>query len=489
MSLVGRALSLIGLGSSSAPAAQPNAIQARFDNAQTTPENARNWFGADYLSAKAANSFQVRRQLRIRSRHEVSNNPFLFGICNNNADDLISTGPTLQVRTGNATFNRTVERSWAEWCDEIGLVEKIRTCKLAKTVDGEGFLILKTVTDMEHPVKLYPCDIEADQVTTYSPKTLTELWVDGLTLHPITGRPTAYHVLKSHPGDFFFPNLNPLALEEVSAKHVIHWFPKFRPGQVRGVPVFTSSLDLFTELRAYRRACLGAAEIAADFAAVLEAENSPADTEDTDAEYEAFKRVPINRKMMTLLPAGMKMNQFEPKQPVSGYDVFQATCLGEACRPLSYPLNLALGSSQKFNFSSSKLDHINYRNGLSVERADCERVILTHLFRAWFLEAILPDVGAVPMYDRDKLPPIEWHWPGFESLDPVVDAQADHERLSHGTLTYREFWARRGYDWKDVMQQQHVERLEMTELELVFGDPLKQTATETTTEEEPANAA
>jgi capsid protein len=94
-------------------------------------DDRRNWWSTDYMSAKAANSFAVRRTLRMRSRYEVSNNPYLFGICNSNADDLIGAGPTLQVQTTNAAYNREVETAWAEWCAEVELAEKIRTCKLA----------------------------------------------------------------------------------------------------------------------------------------------------------------------------------------------------------------------------------------------------------------------------------------------------------------------------------------------------------------------
>lgn len=474
-----------------APARAATVVRAQYDNARTTPENARNWFMADFLSAKASNSFAVRRTLRMRSRYEVSNNPFLFGIVNNNADDLIGSGPTLQVTTPNAAYNRAVEKAWKEWADEVSLTDKLRGTKLAKSVDGEGFMVLRTVNDLEHPVKLYPCDIEADQVTTPAPKNLAEFWVDGLTLHPVTGRPTAYHVLRNHPGDFFFPDLNPFQVDEVKARNVIHWFQRFRPGQVRGIPVFTSSLDLFTELRAFRRAVLGAAEIAADFAAVLESDprSAAVDEEDTDAEFEAFKRVPIDRKMLTSLPPGAKMHQFDARQPTTTYEQFQEKCLGEACRPLSYPLNLALGTSQKFNFSSAKLDHINYRGGLTVERTQCETVALNPLFRLWHEEAVL--AGVIPAYDGTALPPFEWHWPGFEPLDPVADATADHERLAHGTLTLQRFWASRGYDWRDVLTQQKAERDELDRLGLSFGDPVKRTETETSTDadaKEPANA-
>jgi lambda family phage portal protein len=487
--------SLVGLGRG-ATAERSLPLRARYDNSLTTPENQRTWWGADWMSAKAANNYQVRRQLRVRSRYELSNNPYLWGIANGNADDFVGPGgPTLQVKTGNAEYNRAVEESWNQWCAEVDLPEKIRTMKLARTVDGEGFLILKTVNELDHEVKLFPVDVEADQVTTPAPKDLGELWVDGLTLHPITGRPTHYHVLKHHPGDYYFPDFNPLAVEKLPAEYVIHWFPKFRPGQVRGVPVFTPSLDLFAELRAFRRATLGAAEMAADYAVLLEQDKETGaynPDEDTDATYEPFKNVPLLRKMLTTLPPGGKATQLTPQHPGTTYEMFSTLCLGEAVRPLAYPLNLALGTSQRFNFSSAKLDHINYRNSITVERSHCETAALNRLFRAWYSEAVL--AGAIPLGNGPwKLPPVEWHWPGFESIDPLVDVQASAQALSSGQDSWRDFWARRGRDWQDVFRQLNEERLALEKLGLSFGDVVKRSITQTENtdaqDEVPANAA
>lgn len=497
-------LKQIGIGAAMLPAAMPHRappmnpaiaaatqrLMAAFDNARWNDDNRRNWFGADFLSAKSSNSGQVRQQLRIRSRHEVSNNPFLFGVANGNADDLISTGPTLQIRTPSAKYNRKLERLWNGWWIEVRGVEKLRTCKLAKTVDGEGFLVLRTVPDLDSEIKLYPCDLEADQVTTPTPTNVAEMLVDGLTLHPITQQPTFYHVLKYHPGDYWFPSANPLAVDNFPAAYVIHWFQKFRPGQVRGIPTFASSLDLFAELRAFRKAVLAAAQIAANLTAMLESSAPGAsDDEDDDEEDQSFRRVPIDRGMMTQLPAGMTAKPFDPKQPATTYEMFAEKCLGEAIRPLGYPLNLALGTSQKFNFSSAKLDHINYRSGLTVERVDCNRTVLHRLFSAFFTEAVL--CGAIEPFDGMNLPPHEWHWPGFEPLDAVADATADHERRSHGTLTDREFWARRGHDWKDVYAQLHEEAEERERLHLEFGEPIQRSETESTSDEdaEAANVA
>ncbi len=449
-------------------------INARYENSLTNDENQRQWSMTDFFSAKAANNFATRRSLRVRSRYEVSNNPFLFGICCDNASDVVNTGPTLQCLRSSNDENRQIERAWNDWCAEVDYTEKLRTIKLAKTVDGEGFLILKTVKDMEHPVKLYPVDVEADQITAYMPGNLNELWIDGLTLHPVTGRPVSYTVLRSHPGDWWFPNMNPYQESKVLAKHVIHWFVKFRPGQVRGVPAFTTSLDMFTELRSFRKAVLARANTAANLSAVLENTVAPADEAGT---YTAspFSSVPIDRNTMVELPHGLSLKQFSTGEPSTTYQSFQEACLGEACRPLSYPLNLALGSSQKFNFSSTQLDHKNYRNGMGVERTDCDKAASDKIFKAFIEEGILVP-GLLPKSVRSVADvPHEWHWPGFLPLDAVADSTADHARLSNGTMTWQQFWASRGYDWREVMKQQADEKKEMGDLDLVFGEPLKKT--------------
>lgn len=465
-------------------AAAALAIQARYENSLFTDENQRAWSQVDWMSAKSSNNFHVRRQLRIRSRYELSNNPYLYGICTSNADDLINTGPTLKCLRSNRGENRQIEYAWQSWANAVDLVEKLRTSKIAKNVDGEAFLVLRTVEDLPHAVKLYPCDLEADQITTPMPKNLQELWVDGLILHPVTGRPIAYTVLRHHPGDYFFPDLNPLEYDRIPARFVLQWFCKFRPGQVRGVPVFTPALDLFAELRAFRKAVLNKATTAANLTAVLETEG-PAGVDDNGnpIQPDPWDAVQIDRGAMTTLPGGTKLSQFQATEPSTTYEQFSEKCLGEACRPLSYPLNLALGTSQKFNFSSARLDHINYRNALDVERAECNRVVLDPMFCAFIEEAVMvPSLLPESINSVEDIPH-EWHWPGYQPLDPVQDATADHARISNGTLTWQQFWASRGYDWRRVMAQQAEELQEIERLGLVFGDPLKKSESETTTEE------
>ena len=465
---------------------QLRAIQAKYDNSQYTDENVRNWWMADILSAKAANNWQVRRTLRIRSRYECANNPYLFGIVDNNAADIIGTGPTLKVMTDNVAYNKAYEAAWTEWADEVELTEKLKTIKLAETVDGEGFLVLKTVEELYSSIKLYPVDLEADQFTAPAPLDLEQLWLDGVIVHPITGRPVSWTVLKSHPGDYWFPDFNPLDSNTIPSKFVIQTFRKFRPGQIRGIPIFTSALDLFSELRAYRRAILQKAQIAANLTAVIETE-APADATGQNTGV-PFQNIPIDRGTSTTMPGGGKMHQYQTGEPASTYEGFREACLGEACRPLSYPLNLALGTSQKFNFSSAKLDFKNYYYQAEIERTDKDKRVLNPILAAFHEEAIrvpklLPRIGNL------RVPPHKWHWSGFPVLDETVETQADALQLNVGTKTWEQFWAARGQDWKAVMAQHAEEKKEMERLDLVFGEPLKKTEKIDLTDPEYANAS
>jgi capsid protein len=68
-------------------------VRAKFDAAQTTPDNRKHWSNADALAADAAANPEVRRTLRNRARYEVANNSYARGIVLTLANDVIGTGP------------------------------------------------------------------------------------------------------------------------------------------------------------------------------------------------------------------------------------------------------------------------------------------------------------------------------------------------------------------------------------------------------------
>ena len=175
-------------------------MEARYDAAVTSDDNRKHWSAADGLSAKTANGAAIRRTLRNRARYEIANNSYARGISLTLANDIVGTGPRLQMLTDDPSANRIIETEFSRWSNAVGLAEKLRTMKLACCGDGEAFGIMTSNPSVQTPVQLDLMLVEADQVTTPFGVNGLSNYIDGIQFDSL-GNPVFYHVLKSHPGD------------------------------------------------------------------------------------------------------------------------------------------------------------------------------------------------------------------------------------------------------------------------------------------------
>lgn len=114
-------------------------VVAKFDSAQTSPDNRKHWANADGLSPNAAVNPEVRRILRNRARYEVANNSYAKGIALTLANDTIGTGPRLQMLTDDAEANARIEDAFEAWARAVDLPGKLRTMRMARAESGEAF--------------------------------------------------------------------------------------------------------------------------------------------------------------------------------------------------------------------------------------------------------------------------------------------------------------------------------------------------------------
>jgi capsid protein len=236
-------------------------VVAKFDSAKTTPENRKHWANADGLSPNAAINPEVRRILRNRARYEVANNSYAKGIVLTLANDTIGTGPRLQMLTDDADANARIEEAFDRWARAVDLPGKLRTMRMARAESGEAFALLVSNPAIASPVSLDLKLIEADQVATPLLRRGRDDEVDGIVLDA-WGNPSAYRVLKRHPGDggvFRTPIDDLTAYDTFPASSVVHYFRPDRPGQLRGIPDITPALPLFAQLRRYTLATIAAA--------------------------------------------------------------------------------------------------------------------------------------------------------------------------------------------------------------------------------------
>ncbi len=169
--------------------------KAKYDAAATTAENCKHWQQANVLSTNAANSPKVRRLLRSRCRYEVANNCYAMGLVLILANDVIGTGPRLQMLSPQAELNRTIEQEFGRWSRAVRLAEKLRTMRCSRASDGEAFAILTINPVRIQMIQLDLRLVEADQVTTPDVFTLEPNQVDGIVFDT-DGNPVEYHVLQ-----------------------------------------------------------------------------------------------------------------------------------------------------------------------------------------------------------------------------------------------------------------------------------------------------
>ena len=433
---------------------QVKVVRGRYDAAQTNADNAKHWKAAEFLSADAEASSEIRKILRTRARYEIGNNSYARGIVLTLANDSVGIGPRLQMLTENEEANRRIEQDFMLWSKQIGLVEKLRTVRVARCQDGEAFILLAQNPNLPNEnVKLDLQLIEADRVTEDKFNSDPNC-VDGVAFDEF-GNPKSYRVLKYHPGGEY------AACEDegrdVPAENMIHIFRADRPGQHRGVPEITPALPLFAQLRRFTLAVLSAAEAAADFAGILYTD-APANGEADSVD--ALDTIQLERNMLLTMPGGWKMSQLDPKQPATTYAEFKHEILNEIARCLNMPYNIAAGNSSGYNYASGRLDHQTYYKAVRVDQAFTENVVLDRILAAWLREYSLAQGLEIEAGEQ----PHTWFWDGMEHVDPAKEASAQETKLNNRTTSLAAEYARQGKDWETEIRQIAKEKKLMKEL-------------------------
>lgn len=440
-------------------------LQASIDSAQTTNENRRHWTNADYLSANASYSAKVRRTLRARSRYEVDNNSHLRGILNTHVNYVIGEGPRLQIASDNEDLNNIIEDRFAEWAEQIDLVNKLRIMRFSQCASGESFGLLATNPSLQRfarfgrpTVQLDLKVIEADQIATPWGIALEENdLIDGLKFDAF-GNVIGYYLLKAHPGDMGrFASLSNSEYDLIPAEFMIHQFKAMRPGQNRGIPEITPALPLFSLLRRYTLAVLGSAEQAANVAGVLHSEMPPGgigDEEEVNVPL-TLDTIEMERNMWLTLPEGWDITQLRAEQPVTTFGDFKRQILNEAARCVGQPYNLAAGDSSDYNYASGRLDHQSYFLEVGVDRHGIELRELNPLVRMWFEEGVRVS-GYFPQAVRSTNFRFrhQWFWMGQDHVDPVKGALSRQIDLTSGCTTLARVYAEQGLDWeREILQR------------------------------------
>jgi len=451
-------------------AGRPRRMGRTFEAAATTGYNIKHWLKADARDVTTIVT-EALPVLRNRCRYETRNNSWALGAVTTLADAVAGTGPRLQVLSESKRFNKSIEDRFSEWsgiCDMRGLLDLGRMIRLGGALQqcdsGESFIVLNSRPRDRFPVKLRLFMVESDRVATPFEKVYDITVRDGIELDKY-GKPIAYWIRESHPGNYLKAGLNKAT--RVPAENVIHLYRQSRPGQTRGIPLLTPALMPLAQLRDFTHNTMVAADVVARLSGVLEAAEDM--RVDTDESYEAFDAVELETGTFTTLPSGFKLSQLRPEQPSATYEMFVAAKLKEAGRALNMPFNVIAGDSSKYNYASGRLDKQNWWKYIEVFQAWLAAQGCEPIFRAWLREALLIpgyiEMGGLSLAEAMAVI-IDWFWPGIEHVDPQKEAKAQDIRTRNFNTTYATEYARRGKDWEKEFRQIAREQKLMNELGL-----------------------
>lgn len=436
-------------------------VTARYDAAQTTTENAAHWAQATGWDADREASPAVRQILRQRARYEAMNNPWLQGMIQTKAFDIIGTGPRLQVLTNKPKLNNAIESDFIEWGKQIGLAEKLHTMRMAQSRDGEAFAILFYNANLPTRFKLDLQLIETDCVSSdYRTELFAGNEVDGIR-YDLFGNPTSYNVMP-HPGS---GNVTGKGIR-ISAENIIHLFLPERPGQHRGVPELTAALPGLALLRRYTLAMVKKMETSANISGVIETTDTGDGNEEN--ELETFTAFSLPRDAFAALPKNYSMKSHMLSNPTDSQSNFALQVKTELARCFNLPKNVALGDSSSYNYASGRMDYQAYDKYLNVERMRISNTVLARILKHWLSEWW-------PQANFRRIEPLDyiWFWDGRAHVDPVKEANAEMQRLLNGTTTLAVECARQGFDWEQIQDQRLSEELREIQQRKVLGLPDK----------------
>lgn len=428
-------------------------VRANYDSAQDLQDTSNHWASADSFDADSANRREVREKLVRRSRYEVTNNGFSDGIAYSYATDLVGTGPQLRMQTASEKFNQLIETRWAEWCDAIGLYEKLWTSAHAKHVDGEGIGVLRRNPNVPNAVGLDWVLYETEQCQTPFLPFGKPGRIDGIKFDQF-GNVEWYEFLKYHPGsnNGFLNTIQDT--EQVPAQFVTHWFKRRRPGQHRGIPEMTSTLNLGAAARRWRESTLAHAEMIAKLTVLLKSLMNPAD-EDADP-VTAMSTLELLAGTMVALPNTVEPVQLDAKQPAATYEMFHKSLVNEQARPKSMPYIKAACDASGSNYATGRLDHQGYYAVLDVERREANVSVLDKIFAVWFDLAVRAygwlggDPEAISGGARVHL----WDWPKHRVVDLAVEADSNDRKLKNGSTSLPIICTEDGRDYEDELLKQ-----------------------------------
>jgi len=429
--------------------------------------------------------------MRARCRDEVRNNPYAASAVDNFAAQAVGDGIFPHWNLDDKGLKRQIEDAFFAWARRIQFYTLQETAAREIFEAGEVFCRYHVrPPSWGLPIPLDLQLIEGEQVPVFLNSVFGGAQVPvGNALRTgiefdSSGRITAYHMYKHHPGETMLYPLDGLSYMRVPADEITHAFRPLRAGLLRGQPHMSSVLILLHEIGKYTDAAVVKKQIQTMFTGFIKKVNPDVDilppdttTVDPSAPNQAvptpepgIQNSRLETGTLQVLLPGEDIT-FPSLPQDTDIETFLSVYLHQFAASVGATYEQITGDLRGVNLSS-------IRYGVQVMQRKCtqfQRNVLIGKFIApvvsrWLKEAVLAGVLSIRDYATNpgKYDDIAWRTPGFPYMDPLVDANAAVVRVRAGLSSREEEAAAIGSDAATIDQQQSVDQEREDKLHLVY---------------------
>ncbi len=432
------------------------------------------------------------RLLRARSRQLVRDNEYAKRAQQLVVNNVIGNGIGLQARIMNARGklqgkqNDQIEQQWTRWCrarrchtaGKLSFAD-IERQAVAQLVEAGEVLIRKVwgkFGDSAVPFALEV--IEADrlmdqwQTARADNGNLIRMGVEIDTW----GRPVAYWLYPTHPGDYQFSTFIPSKFIRLPAEEVIHLYLADRVPQTRGVPWFHATVQRLHNMGGYEEAEIVAARASANIVGFITSPE-PAQMGDVENNQRTLDTAP--GQFQTLLP-GESFQGFAPTRPNAALEPFMRYMLRGFCAGVGISYEALSGDYSVASYSSSRMGLLAERDLWRILQGWFIRSFRQEVYENWLDAAVLSGALKFPDFssNREKydeavrFKPRGWNW-----IDPQKEVASYMMAVRSGFMTVGDVLSQTadGRDFEDMAKERREELDMMAALKLVFDTDPAQT--------------
>ncbi len=420
--------------------------------------------------------------LRVQARFLDENHDLARGVLNTLVNNIVGTGIRIEALAKDkkgetlTDFNNKLHQLFDDWMLKPEVTWELHWHQLQRLAarswlrDGEVLLQLLEgrSPNLDHGTKI-PFSIELIECDLMPMDFNDEKKdiVQGIQKNK-WGKPIAYHLYKTHPGD---PNTSfgsKPETKQIAAEKILHLKLTDRVRQTRGVSIFASVLRRLDDIKGYEDSERTAARIAAAMCAFIRKNpDGPITSAKIDDTGNRLMQMTPGMIFDNLLP-GEEIDMIESNRPNTMLEQFRNSQLRAVAAGTSTSFS-SIAKDYNGTYSAQRQELVEQSVHYAVLREHFVERFVRPIWQRFIRVSLLTDLIEMPHnIDMHSLLDADFRGPTMPWIDPLKEIHAEEKAVQAGFKSRSQVIRERGSNPAIVNEQIKRERQDEEAAELVF---------------------